>query len=402
MTHRSKKKRREKRRAEVIKRKAQFAKDQSAKKKPKKTVRPTIQLKKQGETVTAKEADRRSEERRKTATKTTVLPTIQLNKPKTEKRGFLETLVKGPKLPEGQKLQAGTLPFGLGGASTLASAAKFPGLGLKVGNAFSNAKTTALSNTALGKVFSKPAMAFYGAWASSVLIGLWATAEAPESIAFPQLKFLIADAERTGDWSLVDEAEKAKYEILDLSTWEKIIRFTPAAFILINKKIQGAVAGAAVTTKIIEDKKKQQEEGTTEADYWDERREEQAEQDKAAVDYYNEQRKIMVDWENEAKLAVEREKQDIFEAGAKRTRAAELGLAGEKQAIFEASAARTRAANIKAREEEAAFWRKERAKQSQMEAEDRKAIADFWLAYRKEVLKLANDNRPSNLNFGLL
>jgi len=367
MTHRSKKKRQEKRRAEVIKRKAQFAKDQAAKKKPKKTVRPTIQLKKQGETVTAAEADRRSKERRKTARRETVLPTIQLKKPidiggpKQEERGFIETFIKGPKGHEELNLKTGTLPFGLNIASTVASTvniAKAAKLSADINKAAANAKNIAMAKKVLKGAFSKGALAAYGAWAGSVMIGLWATAEAPESIAFPEQKFLITDAVRTGDWSLVDEAEKAKYEILDLSTWEKIIRLSPASFILIFKKIQGALAGAKITSKIIEDKKKQQEEGTTETDYWDERREEQAEQDKAAVDYYNEQRKLQVEWEREAEKA--------------------------------------------GRNEDAAFWRKERAKQAKMEAEDRQAIADFWIAYRKEALKIANDNRPSNLNFGLL
>ncbi len=229
---------------------------------------------------------------------------------------------------------------------------------VKFGQVAVNAKNIGLATNVLKKVLSKPAMLFYGSWASSVLIGLWATAEAPESIAFPEQKFLITDAVRTGDWSLVDEAEVAKYEVLTLSTWEKILRLSPLSFLLINKKIQGALAGAKITSKIIDDKKKQQEEGTTEEDYWSERRKEQAEDDKAAIDYYNEQRELMIEWEREAKKD--------------------------------------------ARNEDAAFWRKEKVKQRKLEAEDRKAIADFWLEYKKETIKMASDNRPSNLNFGLL
>ena len=46
-------------------------------------------------------------------------------------------------------------------------------------------------------------------------------------------------------------------------------------------------------------------------------------------------------------------------------------------------------------------WRNERAKQRQKEAEDREAIAKFWEAYKREMQKLAEDSRPSNLNFGM-
>ena len=76
------------------------------------------------------------------------------------------------------------------------------------------------------------------------------------------------------------------------------------------------------------------------------------------VEHYNEQRKLQLQWEQEAKRD--------------------------------------------ARNEDATFWARERAKQRKKEAEDRQAIADFWNAYRKASAKLAEDSRPSNLNFGLL
>ena len=42
------------------------------------------------------------------------------------------------------------------------------------------------------------------------------------------------------------------------------------------------------------------------------------------------------------------------------------------------------------------------SKKAEKEEKDREAIADFWIAYRKTVQEIQNDNRPSNLNFGLL
>ncbi len=52
--------------------------------------------------------------------------------------------------------------------------------------------------------------------------------------------------------------------------------------------------------------------------------------------------------------------------------------------------------------EDAAFWAKQAKQQRKLEAEDRQAIADFWIAYRKTQYQNSVDNRPSNLNFGLL
>ena len=87
------------------------------------------------------------------------------------------------------------------------------------------------------------------------------------------------------------------------------------------------------------------------------------------VDYYNEQRKEMFIFEQEAR-------EDAKKA--------------------------TREGDIIARNEDAVFWRAEQNKTRKAEDEDRKAMADFWLNYRKEVQKISQANAPSNLNFGLL
>ncbi len=118
------------------------------------------------------------------------------------------------------------------------------------------------------------------------------------------------------------------------------------------------IAGGKVLDAVAANERIAQETGESTDDKWARIREQEATDDKAAIDYYNEQRKLQVQWEREAEKA--------------------------------------------GRNADAAFWRKEKEKQAKMEAEDRQAIADFWIAYRKEALKIANDNRPSNLNFGLL
>ena len=222
-----------------------------------------------------------------------------------------------------------------------------------------NAKTATQTKSILSRFFSKKALALYGAWAGAVTIGKWGFAEAAEGITFPTSKFLIPEAQRTGDWTAVDEANALAEEITDISIWEKIALWTPLApFIGIPKKIQGAAAGIAIQTKFTEDQKVKQALGQTEAQYWEQRAEDEAEQDKFAVDYYNEERKKMIEWEREAE--------------------------------------------IQGRNEDAAFWRDERVRQMKLEAEDRQAIADFWTAYKKESQKIIANSRPSNLNFGLL
>ena len=227
------------------------------------------------------------------------------------------------------------------------------------GKAQVNTKTAALSINMVSKFFSPKAMLFYAGWAGSIGMNLWAQAEAPEGIMFPVTKFLIPEAERTGDWSAVDEALAMADEVTDLGTWEKILGVTPFALIpgALNK-LKGNIAGKEVMKKYTADQKVKQETGQSEADYWKERRVEEIEDDKAAINYYNEQRKLMVEWEREA--------------------------------------------TVDARNADAKFWRKEKEKQAKKEAEDREAIAKFWLAYRKEAQKIAENNRPSNLNFGLL
>ncbi|GAH06313.1 unnamed protein product, partial [marine sediment metagenome] len=107
---------------------------------------------------------------------------------------------------------------------------------------------------------------------------LWAQAEAPEGIMFPVSKFLIPEAQRTGDWTAVNEAIALADEVSDLNIWEKIIGLTPAAIIpgAINK-IKGNIAGKEVIRKYAEDQQIKQNTGQSEAEYWEERRKDEKE-----------------------------------------------------------------------------------------------------------------------------
>ncbi len=232
-----------------------------------------------------------------------------------------------------------------------------------------NTKNIKLGKEYLKKFFGKKAMYVYGAWASAVFLGKWGQAESAEAIAIP-MRDAINQAKFTGDWSIVDYGLEAANEITDLNIWEKIGLWSPISPLIgIANKIKGVKAGVTILNKIADNEKVRQETGQTEAEYWEQRDKDQAAQDKASVDYYNEQRKLQVKWENEA---------------------------------YTASRKAQRTEDRKFYEKQAKFWAEQRELEREREAEDRIAIAEFWIAYRKQMQRLYEDSRPSNLKFGLL
>ncbi len=232
-----------------------------------------------------------------------------------------------------------------------------------------NTKNIKISKSLLGKFFSRPAMVIYGGWASAVFLGLWGQAESVEPIQIP-LRDAIRQAKFTGDWSTVRFAEQKMFEISDLKIWEKIALLSPIApFIGIPSKIKGVRAGAIVLSKIAEDEQILQATGQSETDYWEQRDEEKAQQFRENTDYHNEQSLIYTRLESEAIAAAQ---------------------------------ATNRAEERKAYQEYGEYLAGERAKEREREAKDREEIAKFWIAYTKEKKKLDEDNRPSNLNFGLI
>ncbi len=209
---------------------------------------------------------------------------------------------------------------------------------------------------------------------------LWIVKEAAET--YPFAEFEIAEsmdklgyarnaATQAGRQDLVEEIDQLQQEILNPQGWEAIIPKIPIA----NnqraalKNIQTAELARTIYQEIAEDEKIQIETGETDEAKWARVRSKEVAQDTAAVDYYNEQRKQMITWEREDRAA-------------------------EKAA--------DRKEEKRARNNDAKFWAAEAAKQRELEAADRKAIADFWIAYRKKALLLQDQNRPSNLNFGLI
>ena len=117
----------------------------------------------------------------------------------------------------------------------------------KVGEMVINSKTIGLSKGMLGKFFSGKAMAFYGAWASSVFLGRWGQAEAPEAILIP-IRELMSNAKTPEDWAQVDEHLKLAEELSNTSAWEDIILWSPFSAV---KGILDKVRGVAEGTKIL-------------------------------------------------------------------------------------------------------------------------------------------------------
>ena len=315
--------------------------------------------------------------------------TIQLNEPE-KKKGIIEKgvgLLKGEGLEIGGKtvytplgteespIAAGTLPIGAGGAIAaikgITSATK---AAIKAGNAqqkimtasggaktiLTNAKTTIASQSLITKVltqYKKPVViaTSIGAMIGTYPWGEWAAGEAKEIMGFSVNKAIA-----TGDIELINKTIQEQDEIFDNNVWESIARLIPGANIIkgFGDKTKALLIQREINDKIMKDEIKKIETGETDDGKWERINQERLEAEKASVDYYNNERKKMLKWEEEA--------------------------------------------SDRDMKEDAAFWRKEREKQSQKEKEDMEATAKFWLEYKKQSQKLSDDSRPSNLNFGLI
>ncbi len=132
-----------------------------------------------------------------------------------------------------------------------------PGMA-KIGQMSINGKNQFLSTQHLKTVFSNKAMIIFGSWASSVFLGRWAQAEAPESIVIP-IRDAIGQAELTGNWETVDQYLEAAEELTDPSTWEKIILWSPLSAVAgTTRKIEGVAQGVQLLSEIADETKRLQ------------------------------------------------------------------------------------------------------------------------------------------------
>jgi len=83
-------------------------------------------------------------------------------------------------------------------------------------------------------------------WASSVFLGRWGQAEAPEGVLIP-LRDLMETAKTAEDWEVVDQHLQVAEEIADTSIWEEIVLWSPfAALVGIFNKIRGMAEGVEI------------------------------------------------------------------------------------------------------------------------------------------------------------
>lgn len=178
--------------------------------------------------------------------------------------------------------------------------------------------------------------------------------------ALQTLGFATSTAINNKDYESARLAIQQTEEVLDNGLWEQIKAGVPFVNVItsLDDFYEAAKLKNAIDKKIIDNKEAQQLEGLSNDQLAKKTAQEEADSYKANIDYYNSERKKLLEWEYAAQ-----------------------------------------AAN---REQEAAFWRAERERQSQLEAADREATAAFWEAYRKQMQKQEDDNRPSKLNFGIL
>ncbi len=117
------------------------------------------------------------------------------------------------------------------------------------GKVASNTKSFATTKSFLQKVFSAKSMIILGGAASTMFLGMWGQAEAAEPLSII-MRDILREAERTGDFSIYDEAKEARDEILDLEKWEQIALKTPIAPVVgIPNKIKGAIKAAGIMDK---------------------------------------------------------------------------------------------------------------------------------------------------------
>jgi len=226
-----------------------------------------------------------------------------------------------------------------------------------------NTKTSVMTLKTLKNTykFSNKALAYGGAWAGAVFLGKWGQAESVEPLGILMGSTLIPNAEKTGDWSLVDEAMEARNELLDMSIWGKIASWSPLSpFVGIPKKIKGAIEASKIQDRVIEDLKVQLETGET-----------------------DDQMYARIRAENEA-----------YEAQRQADRDAASVLARDER-----------------RTESDEYYAKIRRDNEAYEIKRQKEKDDYWSAYWLEKDKLKKEGEsnsagsyepPSNLGFGLL
>jgi len=189
--------------------------------------------------------------------------------------------------------------------------------------------------------------------------------------ALQTVGFATTSAFKNDDLEAMRAAIELEEQILDPGMWRQIAGGVPIVNIVasLNDFFKAAKLQTSVHKQMFADAQIQQQTGETEQQKWDRISQQQNDQRRDLINFFNEQRII-----TETQIAQ-----------LKSDKAATRNINERKQA-----------------EDLAAFWLAYKNQIIQLEREEREAIGKFWLEYRKKLLKLQDENRPSKLVFGLL
>jgi len=178
--------------------------------------------------------------------------------------------------------------------------------------------------------------------------------------ALQTLSFGTHTAINNGDVEGAERALSYQEQLLNPSLWGKIVENVPFANVVRSLKdfYQAAKIKLSIDSQMVSDMRIQQETGETEEEKWARIRQQEMDDDKKMVDYWNSQRKLQVEWEAEAR------RMEMIET--------------------------------------AEFWKNYRIQMFELEAEERRRAAEFWRKYREEAARMKEEASPSKLNFGLL
>jgi len=119
-----------------------------------------------------------------------------------------------------------------------------------------NGKNMKLLDRIGNKIFSKNTIKYLGGPAAigSIMLSIWARAEATESMSYAVMKPAMDRGTFKGDWSIYNEAVAARDEILDQNILEKIGNFMPIWGAIQNIYLPGGKADAIKTAFEFQDR----------------------------------------------------------------------------------------------------------------------------------------------------
>jgi len=272
-----------------------------------------------------------------------------------------------------------------------------------------NTATLKMADNILKKNFTSKGLKFFGKWAAYISLGaaavgfgLWGRAEAPESPTMIMNKYLIPNARRTGNWTLVHEASDAISEITEPSAWD-FLYYTPFSPIKGSlEKIKGNAMGAKVLNAVANDLEHQQLNGEDEEAYYQRISDRENADFKNNTDYYNQQRlryDIII-------KASEKAQVDYYNQEAVKTEITKSGIGRSDVDYYNVQSLETNQQKIDMERawmlEQGEYWRKEKEKTRKQELADQQAIQNFWTEYRIQQQIINENSRPSALTFGLI